>query len=79
MRASKARRRVSFWTPPPAPPHTGYVWLQICGNLAVFFNLPHRQVVDLLEWPEGPTKFKTRHSPHIPQLRKLMIKGLVSQ
>lgn len=42
------------------------MWLQICGNPAVFFTLVHRQVVDLLEWLGGQMKFETRHSPHAP-------------
>lgn len=43
---------------------SGCVWLRICGNSAVFFTRLHRQVLDLLDWPEGQMKFETRHSPH---------------
>ena len=34
-----------------------FSWLRICGNPAAFFTLLHRQVLDLLEWPEGQMKF----------------------
>jgi len=59
---------VLIWSAPPAeqapPSFPGCVWLRICGNSAVFFTLLHRQVVDLLDWPEGQMKFETWHSPH---------------
>jgi hypothetical protein len=37
------------------------------------------QLVRAPDCGSGGRGFETRHSPHIPQLRKLMIKGLVSQ
>jgi hypothetical protein len=55
------------------------VWLRICGKIAAFCRDLAPQEVDLLDRPEGQMKFETRHSPHFSQLRKLMIKGLVSQ
>ena len=53
------------------PSFLGCVWLQICGNPAAFFTRLHRQVLDLLDWPEGQMKFETRHSPHTPGLPNL--------
>lgn len=57
----------------------GCGWLQSCGNSAAFFTLLHRQVLDLVDGPEGRVQFETRHSPHFSQMRKLMIKSLLSQ
>lgn len=42
---------------------SGCVWLQICGNSAAFFTLPHRQVLDLLEWLGSQIKFPILYSP----------------
>ena len=57
----------------------GCDWLRIRVHFAAFRRDLHSQVIDLVEWAELHVKFETRHSPHIPQLRKWMIKGLVSQ
>jgi hypothetical protein len=58
---------------------SGCGWLRICVFLARFCRDLHPEVVDLLEYTDGLIEFETRHSPHFSQLRKLMIKGLVSQ
>jgi len=39
---------------------SGCMRLQSYVNSAAFFTLLHRQVLDLLDWPEGQGKFKTR-------------------
>ena len=70
--ACRRAGRVPCISPPPAEPRggrsawrddgncSGCVRLQSYVNSAAFFTLLHRQVLDLLDWPEGPMKFENR-------------------
>ena len=40
------------------------------GNLAAFFTLLHRQVLDLLDGLWSPMNFKGRHSPQLPSAKR---------